>query len=723
MMELSWYNAVPPRDATLAGLTAMMRVLAGRPHHGLRQVQPLVVFEVWVQPERVRWLVGIEPRIARTLPGELVAQLPGLVLTPTATPERPAPITAREIRITSLVHPLRLDTAQAVTAGLVRLRDVVRSGEAVVVQFVVGPSQRATQVPIKQTTSEWLGFQPLRQPSGEEQRGWATRLKEPLLGVRGRIGGVAPNPRRAGELLRPAVSALGLASGSHSRVYASPQSSRTADQLTRVMGRVRSFSSIANASELAALSGWCLSGLDVAEAAGNFAPPPPSLLRPVTAGPPRGAARPLGVSPHPAAEGSAVWLPRSSYGTHVHLIAPTGAGKSTLLAHWVTAEAAAGGSLVVIEPRGDLVQDVLSRLPQSRHDDVVVIDPGADGPVTSFNPLAGPRDDAERRADSVLALLRELFGSAVGPRSGDVLLHALYLASRLDDGGLTDIPALLLNPSFRRSVAAKVSDPLTLAPWLAWFDNLSDPERAQVVQPVLNKVRPWTARPAIRRLLGATNPKFDLAQVFNRPTILLVNLNAGTIGPETTKLVGSLLLDQIWNLCQHQTTLPASSRRPVSVFADEWQTFTAGLDFADVLARSRGANVTWTLAHQDLGQLSTSLRAAVLANVGTRVAFRPAEGDGAALARVFGAPITPDDLERLGAFRAAARVLVNGAPSRTFEVVTPPLPDATADPDELRRTSAERYGIDPAALDAELLHRWQGGDPPAAPVGLRRAGQ
>jgi len=392
------------------------------------------------------------------------------------------------------------------------------------------------------------------------------------------------------------------------------------------------------------------------------------------------------------------------------------------LAHWICAEVEASRSVVVIEPKGDLINDVLARLPH-KHPNVVAIDPGAEGLVVGFNPLAGSQNDAERRADSLLHMFRQLFGSAIGPRSADVLLHALIMAARLDDGALTDVPTILTSSQFSRWAATRTRDRLIIGPWLAWFDGLSDPERAQVVAPVLNKLRVLTTRPAIRRLLGQAHPKFDLASVFRQPTLVLVNLNAGAIGPETSRLLASLLLGQLWEAIQRQTTLPAAKRRPVSVYVDEWQTATAGLDFADVLARARGANVTFTLAHQHLDQLSSELREAVLANAGARVVFRPAEGDGRALARVLGAPATPENLERLAAYHAVARVLVNGAPSSPFEVATPPLAAATADPDTLRTSSAERYGVDPRALDAWLLARWQGGDVPDTPVGARRTTQ
>ncbi|WP_410623217.1 type IV secretory system conjugative DNA transfer family protein [Amycolatopsis sp. cmx-8-4] len=721
MIELRWFEAVPPRKTSVTEVTALVRVLAGRSHYGVRKLQPVVVFETWLRPEGVRWLVGIEPRIARTLRGSMLSQLPGLTLTPVDEPQRPEPITARELRFTSLAYPLRTDTADGVTAGIMQARDQLRDGEALVVQWVVGPSHRYVRQPIEQTPLDLLGFTTPREPDAGDRQAWKQKVAEPLFGVRGRLGAVAAEPRWAGALLRPVLSALSLANGNQSRMRASQQSSRTATQLIQVMGRARTWPGMVNAAELAVLLGWSITGLDVPGGPTGFAPPPAGLLRSPEPDAKATAARPLGISTHPASRGALVQMPVSSYAAGTHVIGPPGVGKSNLLAAWSLGEAQAGGSLVIIEPKGDLVVDVLVRMPIARHGDVVVIDPAADGPVVGFNPLAGSRSDAERRADSLLHVFRELFGTAIGPRSADVLLHALIMAARLPDGTLTDVMPLLTNPGFRRRVVGQVGDPLIIAPWVAWFDGLSEAERMQVVAPIGNKLRVFTSRPGIRRLLGQAAPRFDLASVFERPTVLLVNLNAGAIGSGTSQIIGALILNQLWEAIQRQTTLPERKRRPVSVVVDEFQTFAGALDFADVFARSRGARVPFTVAHQHLDQLSPNLRTAVLAAIRTRVVFRPAEGDSRVLARVLGDPVTPEDLERLPAFHAAVRVLIDGAPSQAFAVATPPLGAVTGNGDTLRRASAERFGVPPDELDVTILKRWQGGETaPDAPIGARR---
>jgi DNA helicase HerA-like ATPase len=717
MTAWRWCELFPPRGMTQTDVTAVVRVLTGRPRFGALGLQPLVVFELWLHPGRVRWLVGIDERIADRLPGEFRAQCRGLAVVPLPDPQRPVPVAGRELRTRSLTYPVRVDTAEGVTAALLRIREDLRGSEAVVVQFVVGPGHVfSTDYPQQPTPLDLLGITIPPEPNADDRKAWRRKLSEPLFGIRGRTGAVAADRRRAASLTRPVFSALALTNDRHGRVQVSAQSGRVAAQITKVMGRARTWSSIVNAAELAALIGWSISELDVPGTGGRFAPAPSKLL--VSSSTNTG--RLLGASLHPADADKLVRVPTATSRHHLHLIGPTGSGKSTLLAAMARADAAAGRALLVLEPRGDLVEDILRGIPEQRRDDVVVIEPGAAHSV-GINPLRGPREDAERRADQLVHLFEGWFGSNIGPRSRDVLLHCLIALARLSDGTLADMPTLLTQPRFRRDVLARVSDPLVLAPFFAWYEQISEAERRQAVAPVLNKLRALLSPSAIRRLLGQAAPKFELTDLFTRRRIVLINLNAGVLGPDNANFIGSVLLTELWWAIQRRATIAPEQRHTTMVIVDEVQNYlSSAIGFGDVLAQSRGLGVSWTLAHQHLDQLSPNLQADFLTNARSRVVFRPTK-DARALAAALGGGLTAEDLERLQAFEAGCRLLLDSTLTTPFAVRTQPLAPALSDAETLRRTSQDRYGVDGAELDAALAQRWRGAaDQPDAPIGVKR---
>jgi len=275
---LAWFECFPPRDLKHTDLTALVRILAGRPRHGVLRLTPVVVFELWLSTGRVRWLLGLDTSLAGGLPAELRAQLPGLGLMGVDTPERPAPTTAREVRCDSLSHPLRLDTASAVAAGVLHVAEQLGNDETAVVQWLVGPSHARAQQPAQFSMAEAVGLRPVSKPDTRETPAWKAKTAEPLFGVRGRIGATASTAQRAGAILRPLLSALSLSNGPHARLRASRQSSRTAEQLAGVVGRARTWSGIVNAAELAALLGWPLEGTEVPGHGVGFGRAPGALL-------------------------------------------------------------------------------------------------------------------------------------------------------------------------------------------------------------------------------------------------------------------------------------------------------------------------------------------------------------------------------------------------------------------------------------------------------------
>lgn len=722
---LRWYTLSLPRDLDLETVTAALRPLAGRRGAMLAGGPPLVVLEAWGQGGDISWRLGAEHAIAGDVRARMGAQLRRLGIAPLAAPEWPVLTAGADLRLPRPSWPLRLDTAGAAASGLLKALGGLGKQECGVVQWLVGPSQRRGQPRAMPTDfSELIGLRPVRKVDATTARLWAEKTREPLFGCRGRIAAQAATPERAEAIIRALYGALKLTDSQYAGLRLGTVSAAGARKLAEVSSPL-TWSCLLNAAELAALIGWPLTDDPAQElglVGGHVNPVPAGLRLSADEAAKQPGERLLGESLHPAEDGDLVRVPIQTSLHHVHVVGPTGSGKSTLLTGLITADIAAGRGVLVLEPKGDLVTDILGRVPAHRRDDVVVIEPSSDRSI-GINVLGGEREQAERRADQIVALLHELHGANFGPRTADVALHALITVSRLPDGTLVDVPVLLSNPAFRRRVLAAVSDPLVLGPFWAWYDALSDAERGQVVAPLLNKLRAFMSRDALRRMLGQAQPKFDLDELFTKRRVVLINVNKGALGPETSSLLGALILTQLWAAIQRRAAVPADKRHPVMVVIDEYQDYLhlPGVDLADALAQARGLGVGLTLAHQHLDQLSATQRAAILANARSRIVFRPATSDAKPLAASLGGGLTGDDLSRLKAFEACAQLLVDSQPTAPFSVRTRPLPPWVSDPAELRRASAERYGIDGAELDKALTERWQGkNEPPDGPIGVRR---
>ncbi|WP_344065451.1 hypothetical protein [Nostocoides vanveenii] len=409
---------------------------------------------------------------------------------------------------------------------------------------------------------------------------------------------------------------------------------------------------------------------------------------------------------------------------HLHVLGPTGVGKSTLLANLALSDMAAGHGLVVIDPKGDLVADLLSRVPEHRRADVVVLDATDPAPVgiNALVPSVAQDGSAgtwnpDLAADTVLGVFHQLYADSWGPRTHDILASSLLTLARvaasreqgtdpMTSPSLVAIPQLLTNPGFRHSVVRQVAaeDPLGLGAFWRWYEALSDAERSQAIAPLMNKLRPILLRPGLRAIFGQSQPQFDIRDVFTKQRILLVNLAKGSIGPEASRLLGSLIVALFWQATLQRIGTPAGQRRPVFVHIDEMQDYLSlPGDLADALAQARGLGVGFTLAHQYLGQLPPGLRKAILANARSRIAFQLSDSDARDLAGRTGGQLQPADFTSLPAFQAYAGLLVDGSPAPWVSLTTKPLPPAHTDPTALIRTSRQRYGQPREQVDAELL--------------------
>lgn len=404
----------------------------------------------------------------------------------------------------------------------------------------------------------------------------------------------------------------------------------------------------------------------------------------------------------------------------VHLIGPPGVGKSTLGAALVLQEIQAGRGVIAVDPKGDLIEDLLARIPTARLDDVVLLDPRDDAPVG----IGGLRGDPDRTADGLLAVFRSLYPDNFGIRSSDILHGTLLSLARRGDASLVMIPTLLTSPAFRRSITGRLvrEDPMGLGAFWAWYEGLSESERQQAIGPVLSKLRPILLRPDIRHTLGQREPRFALSDAFTKRRILLVNLAKGQLGPEASALLGSVLVSLLADAVMARASVPQAKRSPVLFFTDEFQDYVrfGGIDFGEYTAQFRGMAVSLVMGHQSMSQLPGPLREGLLSTARTRIMFGLGHKDASDFARMSRGLVEPVDLESLPAFEAYASLFVDGAAAPWVSLRTAPLVPPTIDPDIVRARSRANYGVQGSDTDDYLLGLIEPPSDPSERIGRTR---
>jgi type IV secretory pathway TraG/TraD family ATPase VirD4 len=387
---------------------------------------------------------------------------------------------------------------------------------------------------------------------------------------------------------------------------------------------------------------------------------------------------------------------------HLHVLGPTGSGKSQVLGNVALQSMERGQSVVVLDPKGALVDDLLERIPADRREDVVIIDPLDVAPV-GLNGLQ-PGLDADRSADALLAVFHSLYADNWGPRTHDVLHASLLTLARRGDASLAMIPTLLTNPGFRRSVTGRAirEDPMGLGAFWGWFEAISDAERTQAVAPLMNKLRPILLRRGMRAVFGQRRPKFDLADVFTNKRIVLISLAKGRLGPEAAQLLGSIAVALIWDAARVRAAT-SGPRHHVSLIIDEVQDYLRLGDIGDALAQARSMGLGIVAANQSFSQFSPSMREAFLTNARSRVAFQQSPKDARELTALSRGQVEVDDFLALPAYQAYAQILVEGTTAPWVSLSTRLMPPPTSDPSAIRELSRRTYGQPLSEVEADLL--------------------
>jgi hypothetical protein len=359
---------------------------------------------------------------------------------------------------------------------------------------------------------------------------------------------------------------------------------------------------------------------------------------------------------------------------HIYIIGKTGTGKSTLIENMVVSDIKDGNGVALIDPHGDLAEKILTLIPRERINDVIYFNPAdIDFPI-AFNPLEQIHADYhDLVASGLIAVFKKIWTDFWGPRLEHILRYSIMTLLEYPGSTLLDIPRLLTDGEFRKTVVGKVKHPQVRAFWFSEYDKYSAWMRSSAISPILNKIGQFLVSIPLRNIVGQRNNTFKLRTVMDEKKILIVNLAKGKIGEDNCALLGAMLVTRMQLAAMSRANLPESRRHSFYLYVDEMHNFIT-LSFADVLSEARKYGLSLTLAHQYIEQLDSEIRAAVFGNVGTMIAFRLGAKDASYLAREFNPVFKEGDIINLPNYQIYLKLMIDGVTSQAFSGDTLPGP-------------------------------------------------
>ncbi|MGP8237896.1 MAG: type IV secretory system conjugative DNA transfer family protein [Limisphaerales bacterium] len=399
---------------------------------------------------------------------------------------------------------------------------------------------------------------------------------------------------------------------------------------------------------------------------------------------------------------------------HVYIIGKTGSGKTTLLRNLLIQHIALGHGVGLIDPHGDLAEELLNHIPPWRSDHLVYFNPGDLEFPVSLNLLANAsRDERHLIASGIVGACKSIWHDSWGPRLEYILYNALSALLDCPNASLLGVNRMLTDEAYRAWVIRQIKDPFIRSFWEDEYAGYDPRFQREAIAPIQNKLGQFLLNPVVRNILGQVKCTVNIPFTMNTGRLFIANLSKGKLGHDKANLLGSLLVTQFQLAAMARTDIPEEERRDFFLFIDEFQNFSTEA-FVSILSEARKYRLCLVLSHQFIDQLTPPVRDAVLGNVGTLVCFHIGHTDAEVMEKAFGKEFRAQQLVDLGRHEIAVRLTEDGQNRVPFLAKTlAQLQLRTGRKDKLIARSRERFA-QPRHVVEEKLHRWMSAASPDA---------
>jgi len=404
---------------------------------------------------------------------------------------------------------------------------------------------------------------------------------------------------------------------------------------------------------------------------------------------------------------------------HTYIIGKSGTGKSQLLANMAIQDILNGEGVCIIDPHGDLIDDVITRVPPERAEDVILFSPADTERPLALNLLEFDPRYPEQKSfviNEMIKIFDKLYDlkATGGPIFEQYVRNAMLLVMSDPESGSTlmEIPKVLADPEFRKMKLDRCDNPTVVDFWRKEAEKAGgEAALANVVPYITSKLTSFVANDTMRPIIGQQKSSFNLRDVMDNKKILLVDLAKGMIGEMNAYLLGMILVGKILMAALSRTDILFEQRKDFYLYIDEFQNFTTD-SIASILSEARKYKLNLIIAHQYLGQLvknnDTSIRDAVFGNVGTWMLFKIGSEDAETMEKEFAPVFNQYDLINIEKYTAYVKLLIDNTASRPFSMSTPWPLFGTKREDmasRIKSLSRMKFGQDRALIEAEIAKR------------------
>ncbi|MDD4409284.1 MAG: type IV secretion system DNA-binding domain-containing protein [Candidatus Pacebacteria bacterium] len=362
---------------------------------------------------------------------------------------------------------------------------------------------------------------------------------------------------------------------------------------------------------------------------------------------------------------------------HLYVIGQTGTGKSNFISGLIEQDIKEGHGVGVIDPHGDLIDDILGKIPNERIEDVVLFDPSNMERVIGLNMLEYDPKFPEHKTfiiNELMNIFDKLYDlkQTGGPMFEQYTRNALMLL--MDDPNevytLMEVPKVLSDERFRHKLLAKCRNVLVKDFWEKQAEKAGGEGALKNMVPyITSKFDTFISNDYMRPIIGQTKSSFNFREIIDGQKIFLVNLSKGRLGEINSSLLGLIITSKISIASFSRVDMPEEKRKDFYLYIDEFQNFATD-SISVILSEARKYRLCLTISHQFIGQLPQLIRDSVFGNVGTIATFRIGADDAEFLEKQFQPFFSARDLININNYNFYTKLLINGEVSKPFNATT-----------------------------------------------------